>query len=170
MVELVEFGTFCRVRGDVIGFKNYQSSLISINYHRTSAFHAYPGRLNLKGWKAPLYVLLLTTKPGVPRQPRPCKACIKGSFIKVSQCNPASIYFLDHDLVLIRCWIHESEPSSEPALSQDLQALWVSAESSLDFGSNIGSASYWHTLDHWLGLLTHRNGHWIAGLAAGLPL
>ena len=27
----------------------------------------------------------------------------KGSFIKVSQCNPASIYSLDHDLVLIRC-------------------------------------------------------------------
>ena len=26
-----------------------------------------------------------------------------------------------------------------------------------------------HTSDHWLGLLTHRIGHWIAGLAAGLP-
>ena len=26
-----------------------------------------------------------------------------------------------------------------------------------------------HASDHWLGLLTHRIGHWIAGLAAGLP-
>jgi len=26
-----------------------------------------------------------------------------------------------------------------------------------------------HTSDHWLGLLTHRIGHWIAGFAAGLP-
>ena len=97
-------------------------------------------------------------------------ACwLKGSFIKVSQCNPASIYSLDHVLVLIKSWIHEVWAKFWAGSKSRLTAVslgWSQLGFRLRLWLRLTAQT--HASDHWLGLLTHRIGHWIAGLVARL--